>query len=1207
MKKNNFYIKFLLTALFIIALLLSKEGFVKKQNILAQESLEKYELNVVVVPLGAGKIKITSPENIENAIGLNNFYFSPGQAKEITVEVAEIYPGFVFDFWSILEIGDQGDAEPIYAGESYTLGINNNATLAAYFKIDQEYIDRLFPKYPERLKHIIEEVGVIAEEIETAIQDIEKTVDPSYSEDPERPTGCSCSNMQSICVPDPPRTGTSTNVKAVGVFGDPCTIYTREEIIGKRIILQSTYTRLSYFKSLLNQELAFLDKELKTLPENIQTNITDTIKEFSQDNGIIDQLMEKNNKALEESVFDPVKNNCTASCEKQTNLSYQIVACIGLGSGEQKPIELDWLIKMGLKDLEFGDISVSGFNLNLPKSMQAPDLTLPDFYLNVSDLVINFPEIKLSDIEANRELPTIQDLELNINSKLTTLETPNINLSVDNLSNIITREGEINQEVFAVEVDQRWYWDNFNWLFNKCFNELHEDFLYTFQTPGDENPILDEPDNLTCENRTGERIKSPCDLFSEERQIKCQNIPPCLYIQNDIQKDLCNQATFNEDYEILKNSCSWAFSGDNSLINACKEGIELMQCLSEDSEDCYEIVNCQTECGPKEIECNNLLTRSQLVPPLATQEQVDQCKEELNNCYSLYSLERSLTDPISEWPTGSNVGYCSNVDKKDLGGGEMEVAEYTFKDCQRLWENAWSEYWPYYRFGHSQYTVGIIGNRFVSGFLGQNAPLYYRAIIEGNPKPPILQLSYPQESPRLRRIINIVFPDFEPKNTVKEIGIPSVCLSENNGIDRPELRSYMSLERECKNLLGDDSRCQLEIECTIPKTKKFWPDYFKKLDNYLNDWSCFSEADYELNIRHREICELSNEELYYPTVSCYTSPKTGITNTPCQDIYCDLTGQNISTNFFPKTNDNLGFTQSCNNFYIRQQKRTRLWDFLGFWFWGSWLFPEWEGPFSLDKHFLEDYMSEKIGVEPFCQATEESIKRIKEAMWGAVIPTEEKINQEEIGYCEEIKDETKETTLNDYQEKALENLNTIVTNLNFSPVQKAEISVCSSKYSNPQQAILIECTEKRLTGQTPLPIQCNEPYTSGTQESCGLLLGGKNTNLLTLNNALFVKYGDPQKALSVVCRENRLVDEDLCAVIDPPPDPCNFFHLLTKGEYREKPKIEISSSFNTNNVQQGFSQQNFSDLIIKSAPKISFPAIRIPDIIMPRFTLMPFF
>ncbi len=1568
MKKNKFIIKLTLSIFLIVSLFLLKDIIFDKPNILAND--EFVDLIVFVSPPGAGEVNINVDETqIENALGLVSKLNVLSSGDTITATIPEdgIYPEFSFAFWSIgytaFDPEDDWIDEEI-TGSTINILIPDNVskiTLVAYFEVDQDFLKKLFPKYPDRLSYILSEINEISHQIEISGNNINSSL-----------SGCSCNNMQSLCLPTSPRIGSSSgSINPVGAFGDPCSPESRKIITSERKNLEANEIRLHYFNSLIEQEIEFLDTEKKTLTEE-QGDQLDVILNNSQN--IITNLIEANSGLLGASIFNPLDSNCSARCQHNISLSYSIVACIGIGSGEQKPIKLNWLVSIFLQDLDLGAFRISGMQFNFPNHINIGDANIKsaDFYMQATSLVVRFPEINLANVSAGSVAPSF-DFDLNVSSTTGhTIEFDDQTFSVDSFFNPITRFNEISEQMFHIEVDQRWYWEIFGWLFDRCFNELHKDFFYSTKDQ-DDSPTAADP-GLTCNNRMEIRERI--------------NLLPCTYIENETNHNNCLSLLEEEplNYNLLRGYCNNAFY-TNTLINSCRDGISLLECLNNDSaENCYNLHTRYSECTNECLEIRNYCNT------LNNQDNIEACENDLSICYYLYdSVDEDLLS--GQWSTGSNVGFCSNIEpNEEVSPREPEVAEYTFSDCKRLWQISWLRYWPQFRFGHRSHEANVTTTNYDtrhysfnnhSNYLTLRTTRYYRNIIEGLP----LEPASPDDvdSYRLRRIINDFFG--QSPATI-EIGLPNVCLSETEGIDRPELRSAMAFERECKKLLGDVPECQLTIRCTIPKTKWFWPHYFyyargvlghnnfnsfghginmgihltsdirhqeiftttnvaditepeiiiqgnpidlavdslgniwvvneshgsvskinstnvnqigrwatgsgpvsvaidsqdnvwviNKEDNNIvklnnlgqelgryninnnsldlvidsqnNVWiislgqeningefenfnllkinnigevqGTYDIAPYPVNIIRDSqdniwvtslgqkningefenfnllkinnigevqgtydiapypggiaadsqdniwvtssadgtvlkisfeeiidntdpdnpiitinvsrntynagdspgsiaidpqdnvwianfISEYNDDEeewednsritilnnsgntiatythnnyiispiaiaidlsgrgwvanyqshsitrinritnamsnlslsmtvehspfddeeqaftLYYPPVNCYTVNQPGYEK--CQDIYCDLSGTGISTTNYNIGSNSMGFSQGCNTFYIREHWWRRVrWG----WWWSGWRWvyqgQRWMGPFNLDKHFLEDYLTKEIaakytnsGLTTFCRPDQASIDRIKGAMWGAVVP-----DLSEEGRCEELLEEQKSITPQQYKEKSLDNLIAVITllidnpELQKAPLNLTEISVCSSKYSEPKDAIAIRCRELVEGGETPLPEQCHVSYGAGTQNNCETLLGNLNINLSNINNNNrddFLTYGTPEKALEILCKEHNLTEENLCFVVDPPPDSCIFFHLLTEGQYRDKPDIDFNfnpglSDYLIQQPQSTYSPSSgdsrISDFEFKSAPVLSFPAIRIPSIKGPRFTLMPFF
>jgi len=238
-----------------------------------------------------------------------------------------------------------------------------------------------FPQFPQRLIYLAGEIEVVSEELVTRNEELLTLIQ-----------GCDCQYAESHCQQVEL---TRCQSGPIGTFGDPCPARilepdeTQPTIGGTQSEINDLNLRLATLRELLKAEIEFgLEKQLLTLrPEDAQF-IKDNSNRLLNLSSDIAEPVGKNLQLPD----DCSVNKCTPNCELGTTFS--LGACLGVAM-EHKPMEVKFSAGVGLDDLKLGEVGIKNINLNLPETIEMPDLfELPSLTIEVPDITVKCPTEK---------------------------------------------------------------------------------------------------------------------------------------------------------------------------------------------------------------------------------------------------------------------------------------------------------------------------------------------------------------------------------------------------------------------------------------------------------------------------------------------------------------------------------------------------------------------------------------------------------------------------------------------------------------------------------------------------------------------------------------------------------------------------------------------------------------------------------------------
>jgi len=251
----------------------------------------------------------------------------------------------------------------------------------------QEYTPYFFPRFPQRLIYVLSEANWLIEELVVLNEELNKQLRKS-----------NCKFAVSQCLPRITFGGLGcTPARVLGVpYKNIKEIEEKKEEIGDRI------DNLLHMRKLLVAEMeSGLPKELETLrpevAEELRNNLEKVLKESEK---II--LTAKKNQDLYNKDYT---EKCIAQC--QPGPVCGIKACLMVGTGPQRQIEIKAEMEVSLDDLKLGEVGMDKFGLALPDKLQFPQLGDIAITIPPQTLQVCFP---LQPITVSAEPPSLATL-----------------------------------------------------------------------------------------------------------------------------------------------------------------------------------------------------------------------------------------------------------------------------------------------------------------------------------------------------------------------------------------------------------------------------------------------------------------------------------------------------------------------------------------------------------------------------------------------------------------------------------------------------------------------------------------------------------------------------------------------------------------------------------------------------------------------------
>jgi hypothetical protein len=233
----------------------------------------------------------------------------------------------------------------------------------------------------------------------------------------------------------------------IGVLGDPC--QNRKEIEEKQAEIEEKTEQLSFLRALLTKEMETgLERELQTLNPETAEGLKNNLKTVLDDSAEIISLAENNSE---------LPDDCTAEkCSSVCPLSFvfSIKACLMIGTGEQKPIEMKFTAGVSMEDLNLGKVGIKNINLNLPEKIQLAKLQDLVITIPAQEISITFPKETLPvNFRPQVPLPKLQEISFSCSRSSTA-------------NPYQCSQGEKGKELAPVEYE--WYLATFSYLSENC-------------------------------------------------------------------------------------------------------------------------------------------------------------------------------------------------------------------------------------------------------------------------------------------------------------------------------------------------------------------------------------------------------------------------------------------------------------------------------------------------------------------------------------------------------------------------------------------------------------------------------------------------------------------------------------------------------------------------------------------------------------------
>jgi len=307
------------------------------------------------------------------------------------------------------------------------------------------YSPYYFPRYPQRLMYLASEITSASQEVTGLNEELNSSV-----------RECDCKFAQSRCEIK------GSICQPVGTFGEICPEV--EKIEEKEEKIRESANQLSFLQNLLEKEMeSGLERELETLRPEVAAELKSNLEKLLNKNQEIIERAENNrNLSLDCSV-----KNCQSACQQQT--IFKMKACLIGASGLQKPITLKFKAGVTLKDLELGEVKISSIQLGLPEELQLPILPkLSPLTISLSDIVINYPEVKVDEIKEKEILDfSLAPITFNIPQPSLPLP-PEITLSCPKQTTPSSYQYQSRGYTSTSSKETDWYLKTFEWLSQLC-------------------------------------------------------------------------------------------------------------------------------------------------------------------------------------------------------------------------------------------------------------------------------------------------------------------------------------------------------------------------------------------------------------------------------------------------------------------------------------------------------------------------------------------------------------------------------------------------------------------------------------------------------------------------------------------------------------------------------------------------------------------
>lgn len=193
-----------------------------------------------------------------------------------------------------------------------------------------------FPTYPGRLMYLVAEISQSGKELVSLNEELKSSIG-----------GCNCQFAESQCQGN----GTFCKPGPLKTFGEPC--QNREQIRKKQSEVMDKNDQIAHLKDLLQKEMdTGLERELMTLKPEVAEELKSNLGAIINESNEILSPAEKNQGLPETCMAE----NCSASCSLGSIFSLK--ACLMVGTGEQKQLEVAFKAGISLDDLNLGQIGI---------------------------------------------------------------------------------------------------------------------------------------------------------------------------------------------------------------------------------------------------------------------------------------------------------------------------------------------------------------------------------------------------------------------------------------------------------------------------------------------------------------------------------------------------------------------------------------------------------------------------------------------------------------------------------------------------------------------------------------------------------------------------------------------------------------------------------------------------------------------------------
>jgi len=397
---------------------------------------------------------------------------------------------------------------------------------------DESYF---FPTYPQRLIYLTAEISQASEELVSQNEELKNSIGE-----------CNCQSAESQCEGG----GIFCRPGPVKTFGEPC--QNREEIRKKQSEISEKNDQITHLRNLLEKEMETgLERELKTLRPEVAQELKSNLEKIVSESQNIISPSESNQNLPENCSTE----KCSSSCSLGS--VFGLKACLMIGTGAQRQIELKFKAGISLDNLKLGKIGINNINLGLPKEIQLPKIEDLSVTIPSQEVVITFPQTTVAELQA-KNLLDLSSQSFSLSPQFSLPSPPGINLSCPNLPPSSSYQCSSSDEGGEVEsIEYRWYFQIFSYLSEQCQS-----------LPGMTDQWLTEKAG-DCFNpeKIPEAIVKECDKISSEYY---SSDPPT----GDPPPQICNekgeiaaalqcQKLFTEENEPVPSSCTYETNVDS--------------------------------------------------------------------------------------------------------------------------------------------------------------------------------------------------------------------------------------------------------------------------------------------------------------------------------------------------------------------------------------------------------------------------------------------------------------------------------------------------------------------------------------------------------------------------------------------------------------------------------------------------------------------